>query len=102
MSDVQRTTAQTPTQSGADSQLDFYVTYPGSNNPMDQNILSSVLKEELLAVQSISSLFLTLQSSYSPHPPTDPTNEQSNNLVEIELVNVQADQVYLLSGSNAL
>jgi hypothetical protein len=69
------------------------VKYPSGEAPIIQYILTSVVKIELDAMQSESTLFFSLQTSCQPPPPTPPNSGQSSNTVEIKIRNQQADQV---------
>ena len=94
LSDVQRTTAGSPSQNGNNADLSFYVNYPGESRPMEQRILASVIKAELDVIKQESRLPLTLQTSAAPvAPSTPPTNQQSNNTVALEILNIQANEV---------
>ena len=96
-SDVHRTSSSTPSNSG-DNNIDysFYVNYPDQSIPMVQNILASVVKFELQAIQLESALTFSLETSFSPSPPTQPTSDQSNNIVEIRILNQQVSEVWKL------
>jgi hypothetical protein len=93
-SDVQRSSAATPSDAG-DNKIDysFYVKYPGSSTPITQYILASLMKIELNAIQSESTLFFSLETSFRPPNPASPTAVQQSNTVDIEILNQQADQV---------
>ncbi|CAB4015195.1 mucin, partial [Paramuricea clavata] len=90
---VQRTSSATPSDVGGNSvDYSFYVKYPSGETPIIQYILASVVKIELDAMQSESTLFFSLQTSFQPPPPTTPNSDQSNNTVSIKIRNQQADQ----------
>ena len=92
--DAHRTSSATPSNSG-DNNIDynFYVNSPDQSAPMVQNILASIVKLELQAIQSESALFFSLETSFSPSQPTPPTSDQSSNTVEIRILNQQANEV---------
>ena len=93
LSDVQRTTAGSPSQNGNNADLSFYVNYPGESRPMEQRILASVIKAELDVIKQESRLPLTLQTSAAPVAPSTPTSQQSSNTVALEILNIQANEV---------
>ena len=51
------------------------------------------MKIELNAIQSESTLFFSLETSFRPPNPASPTAVQQSNTVDIEILNQQADQV---------
>ena len=68
--------------------------YPSGETPIIQYILASVVKIELDAMQSESTLFFSLQTSFQPPPPTAPNSDQSSKTIAIKIRNQQANQVY--------
>ncbi len=61
---------------------------------MIKYILASVVKIELDAIQSESTLFFSLQTSFQAPPPASPNATQESNTVTIDILNQQADQVF--------
>ncbi|XP_028408014.1 uncharacterized protein LOC114530617 [Dendronephthya gigantea] len=92
-SDVQRSSAGTPTNAGSNNiDYSFYVTYPGESNPITKNVLASIVYLEIEAMQSESSLFFSLQTSLELPAPTSPNADQSSNTVVITILGQQANQ----------
>ena len=93
-SDVRRSSSDTPSDV-TDNSIDysFYVNYPNQTVPIPQRLLASLVKLELNAMQLESGMSFSLQTSFAPLDPQTPTTEQSNNTVDIRILDQQRDEV---------
>ncbi|XP_046852402.1 uncharacterized protein LOC124445696 isoform X2 [Xenia sp. Carnegie-2017] len=93
VADIQRNSSTTPTQFNANEiDYSFYVNYPEQNNSITREILASIVKVELGAMQSLSRLLFSLQTSFAPSTPPEPTKLQSRNTVQIKIKSTKANQ----------
>ena len=84
-----------PSNDGNDAILEFYVNYPNETaaGPVPRAILASIISAQLQTLMNETSLNLTLETSVVPESPRNPSADQRNNAVLIQLINFNENQV---------
>lgn len=82
-----------PKQNGANAEIEFFVEYPGGGT-MSQAILLLIMNEKLVSsIQQNSGLQLSLLTTIETVTEKPPTDDNTQNAIEVELKDFKADQV---------
>ena len=85
-----------PQDSGSNATIKFYVDYPSTiftNKTLDKTILASIVFAELAKFEKLIGLNITLDTSVLPETPGTPSEIQTNNAVQLKILNFSPNQV---------
>lgn len=84
-----------PKDDGKNAKIKFYVNYPSivRNDTVEQAILASIISAEREKLERLTGFSITVDTSVTPPNPADPSDDQSNNAVELLISSFSVNQV---------
>ena len=86
-----------PKDNGSDVLLEFYINYPNGSTAevIPKAILASIIFAQLGKLENETKFDIVLETSVVPPPPKDPTSDERNNAVQLDLENFNVNQVFV-------
>ena len=82
-----------PVQDGDNVTYTFFVDYPSGNGPIQRNLLAGILNAQTGAIETATSLDLSVETSTLAATPPVASLDQSSKAINVSATNIQENQV---------